>query len=580
MPEVLQPVDRPTALIAKTLGDAKALYSLLSVKGDEKENMLDAISHELTSFDDVETTSLVKFLIRGLAKDDEEWNVDKRDGALEILGIADLAKVNRDTLLQEYQTAVLQQHKDSDPLGSISSLLEAGKVIGPSLPFGEDAIEDVKLVWDNVAQQFTGEDKNFIDKGKEKVLNSLIADPEELLGNTEVELGRREQPKLDKAEKALHDHYLETVKQQKTFKLTLWKSVPKFRMRTLTYGLPLERFWNLHDPDDIADALIKLRSDQPSSVRDVFHRALRERTGLGLDEITPEQARIVADEVILSARDTQSLIKNSLTNFATITNRFRQIVAEASNRPARAQKAIVRPIINFFRENSVEIAKPTIEGINEFLADEKVMEKAEATFNLKQQTKQDAIQVFEDAFSLSNNPTNYSLMSRTREDMFLGDLTGDCTSYHLVVGMNAWTVPIWLTNPGFNFFKITDGDQLVAKLGIILGVADGQPALIVDSFEIGQKMKDKEISVDLIEKGLRFLRQWAEKVDLEVYINNISNSSGAMDLLNGTCAPSKKDDIFVMGGLSGVAELSKELIAIKPKNAFISNLVQQHSVMI
>lgn len=561
MPEKDTPKDRATALLQGILGDAQTLSTLLS-KSDAREDILDRASNEFAAFNEAETGTFVRLVLGGLAQENEEWDQDRRDGALELLELTDLGKLRPDHLVEDYVAAVATQSEDSDPYGTISGLLDVGEILGRRFTPGDDTRVRVRGVWDNVASKFTNDDRHYIETGRNGVLETIPLQAEDLLGDEiEVNLGRREKPKFEPSEEALQTIYLEATARQKTFKIALWENVPNFRALCQNYGIALERFWNLNNPDEVVKGLEALRVPQFSDAYAHLNRALYTDWNLREEDLTGDLPRVLADEIIQVARHAQQGILDSLGDFDTLVNRFSSVIEEMKGKPPKAHKAIRSQITNFFKENGVELAVTSIEDLIQVLDDSEPLAKARIGFNQKQDGKRQAAQAIEDTFKLREKPADFVLMSRTREDLFLGDVTGDCTAYHLHTGMNAWTLPSWLTNPGFHFYKMPDGDQLIAKAGLILAVADGSPTLVIDSFEVGNGIPSEASAVEKIRDGLRFLRNWAQSIGLSgARVNTISNSSGAVDLLEDIVEVGEPiSDLHALGALDGVTELRKRL---------------------
>lgn len=560
------PKDRPAILLESTLGNRETLHHLLSLRSSAKEKVLDEASKEIEALDHAETGRLVQLIFNGLSREDEEWDVNKRDGALELLWLIDFEKVGRNQLEKDYLNAVATQNSDSDPYGSIHSLLDAGQIISDHLPFGVETEDKLAIAWGKVEKYFRDEDKAYIERKTMAVISGVIRDPEELLGDPDISLGRRNEPRLDPQEKSLHDKYLEETKKRKTFKLALWENTPQFRAVCQSHGIELERFWNINNPDEVVSALNSIPWEKYPQARDSFNKALVEETGVNLTTLSSESSRTLADEIVKAANKARAEIISTVGDFGSVIDRFNKLMEDAREKGSRSQQVLTAQIANFFRENGVMLADRSYDSAIVVLNSTERLKIAEATFVQKQQAKKESATILEDTFRLNERSKDFALIARQREDLFLGDLTGDCTAYHLYVGINAWTVPIWLSNPGFNIYKIMDNDRLVAKLGILLTLAEGNSVLVVDSFEVGQGIRDQQGSIKQIEKGLTYLRKWAESIGFKkVLINTVSNSSGAADLLRNVdiTEQSHEPELHILGGLSGVSELRQRLVGEK-----------------
>lgn len=555
--------DRPTKLIESILGDRNKLRAILS-QSDETDVVLDEASSGIATLNVGETITFVRTILNGLTRDDGIWNVDRRDGAIELLSVTDLDRIQRHQLLRDYLGAVQTQTADSDPYGSISSLLRAGGVFDEHLPLDGGTRTQIDSAWNKIADYFTGDDKDYIIQEKNNLVNSIPMDIEDLHDHETGRLGQRKQPKFEANEQLLHDKYLEITQKAKNYKLFLWENTPQFRSLCQNHGLALERFWNISDPDKVVQAVQSDTWVESPVALAAFNKALQAETGFDLDNLSPEAARISADEIVKAASNATGEIEKTVRDYGSVIRRFQQLAAVAKNNDPKAQRLIAAQIVNFFQENGVSLTNKDLDSVEATLLDYKVLQTAEIAFTAKQGVKKNAIKFLEDNFGLREVNPDFSFASRQRDDLFLGDLTGDCTAYHLHVGMNAWTVPVWLSNPGFNFYKITSGDQLVAKLGIVLAKEKEGLALVVDSFEVGQDLADEVAAGQQIRTGLQFLRQWGESIGLKkLFVNTLSNSFGAENLFLGMVEHSRTDGLEVLGGLSGVSELRQRLTGQK-----------------
>ncbi len=563
-----QPENKPDTIVKDYLYNKEVLHILLGGEPfeEKKEEILDKIAHEFTTFNEEETKSLASTLLNGLARDDDEWNVNRRDGALEILQLIDFSKIDKKELLKLYLDSVSAQTSESDPYGSIYSLSVAGEIIAYYFPIGEDTKRQLTSAWNKVSEYFKDkkEDYELVQKQGVNVVES-VTELEDALGDLDIgELGRREKAKFDPPEQELHDKYVEINNKQKTFKFALWDNNPEFRELCKKYGILLEKFWNFNNPDDILIAIDQIRTQGSDYIKTSLNREIKKETGIELNELTPEKARVVSDEIVKAASNSVEILRKSVGDFGVLINLFKDLISAKKDLSRKAQQATIKPIINFLKENGYEAKSATIDHVESILNDEKIMSSVKKEFDKKQQQKIDAAQTIENIFNLSQKVTDFSLSSRAKDDLFLGDITGDCTAYHLNVGMNVWTVPIWLSNPGFNFFKISENNQLIAKLGILLAAADGKPALVIDSMEVAKGIKNDESAKEQINKGLKFLNEWAYTIGLShIYVQNFSNSSGLMPLIETVSKKSKVDSLFAIGGLSGIAELRQNLIGTK-----------------
>ena len=151
------PIDRPSFLVSQFLGDTNILRGLL--KNPEGDIVFKRAQRTIHSFSDYETTDFVQQLVHGLGKENKFWNVNRRDGALILLNQAIFAKADMESVQNTYTVAVDQIQKDSDPLGSVDSLLEAGKIMAPYFPDTPESKKEVHDAWKCVKYKFYWQDR-------------------------------------------------------------------------------------------------------------------------------------------------------------------------------------------------------------------------------------------------------------------------------------------------------------------------------------------------------------------------------------------------------------------------------------
>lgn len=553
MPEKIPFADRPTLLLHTALGKEEYLHSLLT----DKANPLvrSSLSSEITHLTDQETESLLHQILDNFSQG-EGWSQDKRDGAIALLGMINLNRIPARKLVEEYLQAVRRLDECSDPYGNISSLLEAGKMIAPRVVKNEVITQSLQEAWDKVGNRYS-QDQQYIHSETASIIENLAVPA--LEGG---KLGWREKPQFDPEIESLHDCYLEEVGERGSFKVALWEHTSEFRGICQERGVDLARFWNLENPDEVALKVEELKKSRNALLVNTVDKYLKQMTGQTLDSINEEQSRYLADEITQVALLSQEEIKNSANSFEFILSRVQQLLVKAQDKSRPQQRAILKPVVRFLETHGTSVSLFDIDSVTHLLTDPEELRKIEQSFQTKDSHKKQAIDSLNQLFPQRDNPDEVSLASRTRDDLFLGDQTGDCTAYHLNVGINAWSVPVWLSNPGFNFFKIQDGKKLVAKLGMVLALEGGVPRLVVDSIESGKSIQDEERAKQKIKEGLSSLKQWSESIGLGIPLfNTVANSSELGVLLEEDWTkPHTARELILLGGLEGVKELRKKLL--------------------
>lgn len=127
---------------------------------------------------------LVEGIFNLLAKE-VSLSTDQRDTALELLKLVDLRKLDKQQIASTYLKAVRDLGDEAEVLGSITALLEAGKIIAPFLLSGQGTGEALESAWDKVARRYEKQpnasnpnsDYMYIINGKAEIMLAL---PEEI----------------------------------------------------------------------------------------------------------------------------------------------------------------------------------------------------------------------------------------------------------------------------------------------------------------------------------------------------------------------------------------------------------------
>lgn len=121
---------------------------------------------------------------------------------------------------------------------------------------------------------------------------------------------------------------------------------------------------------------------------------------------------------------------------------------------------------------------------------------------------------------------------REMADLSLGDKCGDCAAKGSVNFGNSVT---WLVNPAYQILKMSKGGRFIGKMNFTLGTLVNQDAVIIDALEFNpQTQKGKPYHKDGLEclnVALSFLRRLARKEKRKLFALRVSNSSGAVDIL-------------------------------------------------
>lgn len=100
-------------------------------------------------------------------------DVNRRDGALELLKMIPLKLLDRGELYDQYLELIDLQSGEVDVYGRIYSLLEAGKVLAPIFSHTQPVRQDIEDKWEKFVQSFKDEDRKVVEDGLEKILKIL-----------------------------------------------------------------------------------------------------------------------------------------------------------------------------------------------------------------------------------------------------------------------------------------------------------------------------------------------------------------------------------------------------------------------
>lgn len=575
-------VDRPTQIINTIVNNPKFLKGIQN--SEKKTEIQETVTNFLSDFDDTEMLRFGRKIINGVARGDQYWGKEKRDGAIELFKHVDFDKVDMQKLLDEYAASVHGQDQHTFSQYIPQSLLQIGRSIAPHLTLREREVAGDRWteyspeagrfvdIWNGSKSRFTPTQKAIIENELKEIV-ALFPKPQKPEPQTVNEalqdednherLGWRERPDFDAETQMLHDKYLEVVKRERSFKRALWDNTPQFREECMQAGVDLAKFWNLSSPDKIAEAVDIARSVTDPNIRKVLERHLKQETGTSLESLTSEQSRFMADEIVKAAYQAKIELGKGQEEFYVVIDRLNQNIQVAKGTEVKNRKALLGPVVGFLKENGITDVTFDSTNLEAVFNDLERMQVVEENFYNKQKAKQEGATYLNEIFFLENYDPRYSFISRTRDDLFLGDLTGDCTAYHLNVGMNAWTVPVWFFNPGFNMFKIHDGDKLVAKAGVLLAKSGGEPALLIDSLEVGNwiKPEDEEAAKQKIQDGLQFLDSWAKRIGLETTRITVESNSGELnEMLEGVVESTGEVELEAIGNLDGIVEARDNLL--------------------
>lgn len=361
----------------------------------------------------------------------------------------------------------------------------------------------------------------------------------------------RAMPDMSAAERTLHDNYLEVVKRDGTFKSDLWERTPILRGLCEAKGVSLERFWNKHNPDTITQDLEVVRTQQPD-----LHALLLERVVEKYPKAVDDRNRLLpiySDQAFMVAKKLHGELLADQVSSSDALERLRHL-SEREWRDPRAQRRFEQQLVKLVEKAGVRVDETDTDW-----------EAVRLYIETRNQQKLEAATTLDAAFRFDQDDTRFDIRGREASDMYLSDITGDCTAYHLTIGFNGNIVPVWLTMPNFVLATINDdfGD-MIAKVGLLLGVRDDKPCLVIDSVESSRLVdRSREVVVSMnIDEGLTAIMDWAKGIGLDTtYGHSFNNSSELMDQITARSRSAGSANRFeVLGGEQGLHEYSESLL--------------------
>lgn len=544
MPEFKETETSKPNKLLKTLVDNGQFRTALISKNNKI--IVDTIKNETDGYSSAETSELVSGIFSVIADRDNRNNPDKLDAAVQILNTLDFDKVDPEKTVESYSKALLEVTPLSDPYGQITAFLEAGKLIAPHLSYEQG--KTLKVSWTKVKSMFDRHtDYPYIEQSVRSIME-LVPKPSE-----------EKKPKFSKEIDPLNNYYIDEVNKNNSFKLRLWSCTPEFRQTALSCGIDIAKFWNLNDPKETLEKLDKILSVNNSVLNQALERNVQKLVGQPLSSLNSEERMVVADELLEALRSAHKEIAQTTPKFEDVVDRFKNLLGKKESLGTKGKNTIKNDFKKFLAENGAVEIKNDFDSLAKILEDKEALDFLRQNYELKQKNKKEA------ALAISENidlvKPQYVLISRSKDDLYLGDQTGDCTAYK-GDGSNSWTVPNWLANPGFNFLKINGEDgKLLAKAGLLLATADDKPVLVIDSLEAVPQIKaeNEDEAKKIITDGLRLIDEWSKRIGCkDTFIVTFTNSKGLTNMAMSLSEPGTNQKKQAIGGSSGLTELREK----------------------
>jgi len=556
---------------------------------EERRALVDpaALSHELSE------------LLDEVAGGINDWGQDRRDAALSLIQALATRPESLPILNGDQQAAIGKSYvgvvekltAQTDWLGGPWTAMEVGHSVAAILGKEIDFVYGMRLrgqlaeAWSNYAARVSFKEvKSGRSILEERLYSNSLRPQLDVLqskflsrdADAEAGLEQRNGPRLDGSERELAIWYGQNTRAGQSAKLDVLRATPNYLKSVTERGVDIANFWNLNDPEK-ANAATSAVLNHPVAAA-IFNERFIAKTGSAYDSTTDYERRALGDLNIGLAREVLSELHMRRKPYETVLSRILQQVEEAQE--LDQPRAKLKPILKWIRQIDPDFSSYDPAEVQAFINahDEQLRAHHEAKFAGIDQALQD-IEV-----SLPSQSNVVRFMDRSLYDLKSANLTGDCTAWNLECGFNAWTVPVWVTNPNFNFAYIYSGNQMVAKFGMILAFGpDNKPQVIIDSIETNKNLPKFEEANGLmsIYAGFVELQQWADRnnfgtLQVCTYTNSQELTAELPIVKNGNGEEDLPYDGLVYDGMLASEELLKSISDLEPSGVYLQSSAIQH----
>lgn len=467
-------------------------------------------------------------LLDELAPSINDWDQDHRDAALSLVeALADrpetlplLSSEHQLVIGKSYINVVGKLQPEDDWLGPPWTVLELGQQIADILGKETDFAHGMRLrgelaeAWSNYAARVSFDEsskpfkeKALFDQSFRQKLNDLqnvflSKDPEAVAN----EIQRNGPNDLTPAAREITVWYGQHTRQGASAKLPILRSAPGYIKQLGQKNVDIAKFWNISDIDQAQKVVEAIMADQRTA--SLFESRFKAKTGNEFNETTEAEKRALADLNLNLARNVYAELYARRTGYEQVSQRIMEQVDQANQMENPRKK--LKPILKWIQQVYPEFSDYDPAAIRQFI--ETHQAELNAAHEQKQSGVAETLQRLEAVMPASANFVRF--MDRSLFDLKSANLTTDCTAWNLHTGFNAWTVPVWVTNPSFNFAYIYAGNTIAAKMGMILAFdKDNIPQVIIDSIETNKNLakEDDTIALEAIYAGFSELQNWADK---------------------------------------------------------------------
>jgi hypothetical protein len=477
----------------------------------------DALTEEITE------------LLDEISNYSNDWAQDRRDAALSLVealavrpdGLPILNGPQQAAIGKSYIGVVENLQPDADWLGAPWMAMELGKNVSAILGKEIDFVEGMRLRgqlaegWSNYVAGVSFNKETSARPGVEEGMfeDSFQFRLSELQNNflsrtngQSQHEAQRTSPVLEKPISELAIWYVQAAGQHSSAKLALMRTMPEYLKTLEQRSVDIAAFWNFNDPDKVDRALGTVLKDP--LIEESFKAKFLAKTGGDYDSTTLAERRVLADLNLELVRSLYEDLYNRRRNYDEVSRRIIGQIdqSEGLDNP----RAKLRPILKWIRQ-----VEPSFQSYDTALI-KAFIDEHEAQLRSFHESKYSGIDTALRIIETTLPPRSglVQFMDRDLFDLKSANLTADCTAWNLDDGFNAWTLPVWLTNPNFNFAYIHHGNAMVAKFGIVLAF-DGEqkPQVIIDSIETNKNLQnvDEVAALEAIYAGFVELQKWADR---------------------------------------------------------------------
>jgi len=486
---------------------------------EERGALTDAevLTHEITE------------LLNEVSTSNNDWDQDRRDAALSLVqalgarpeGLPILNGEQQATIGKSYVSVVENLRADADWLGAPWTAMELGKNVSAILGKEIDFVEGMRLrgqlaeAWSNYVAGVSFSEKVSARPWLEEDMFTQSLRPRltqlqtEFLGRSNGQSqheSQRTSPPLEKPVGELAIWYGQAVKQNSSAKLAVLRAAPNYLKNLEEKGVDIAAFWNFNDPDAAEKSLNAVLQDPLTT--ESFKTKFAAKTGSDYATTTSAERRALSDLNLDLVRDIYADLYNRRASYEGVSQRIVGQIDQAQE--LDNPRAKLRPVLKWIRQIDPNFQSYDTADIRAFI--EAHQDNLKAFHEAKYAPMDAALKNIEAALPPQTGIVQF--MERGLYDLKSANLTADCTAWNLNDGFNAWTLPVWLTNPNFIFAYINHGNAMVAKFGLLLAFdAEQKPQVIIDSIETNKNLQnvDEESALGAIYAGFVELQKWADR---------------------------------------------------------------------